>query len=58
MKSGVADRGRRYTAWWTEEVKEAIRSKSKKMIAWLRRRTPESRKECAPDRNKAKTIKG
>jgi hypothetical protein len=48
---------RRHTPWWTEEVKEAIKRKTKNMRIWLRRRTPETREEYVIARNEAKRVK-
>ncbi|XP_076039470.1 uncharacterized protein LOC143024543 [Oratosquilla oratoria] len=45
------------TAYWNEEVQEAVREKNKYYRLWIKRRTEEARQQYVRKRNAAKSIK-
>ena len=45
------------TIWWTDEVRDVVKKKSKSFRRWMRRRTPENRQEYEIARNEAERVK-
>ncbi len=50
----VGGNGKIHTQWWTEEVKTAVKKKTKMLIRWLRLRTVESQMKYVEARREAK----
>ena len=45
------------TAWWTDEVRDAVRNKMKRFRRWMKTRQPEDNRNYVEARNTAEHVK-